>query len=109
MSFNPGEEQLFEQIEAIELATPAPRKVLSERSIYLSYEIGKTHGPAVITDYGAARLSDPDKDEKHSGDVMPGPYRSPEIILGGEWDSKIDMWSLGVMVSHDSNTPLLDG
>jgi serine/threonine protein kinase len=29
---------------------------------------------------------------------MPLPYRAPEVILDMEWDSKIDIWSLGVMV-----------
>ncbi len=36
--------------------------------------------------------------QKHSGDVMPGVYRAPEIIIGADWDSKIDLWSVGVMV-----------
>jgi serine/threonine protein kinase len=99
VSFNPGEELVLKQVEDLELANPTPRKVLADRCIYLSYELGITYGPAVITDYGAARLGDPDSDEKHSGDVMPGPYRAPEIIMGGDWDSKIDMWSLGVMAS----------
>ncbi|RMI99797.1 hypothetical protein CDV36_015940 [Fusarium kuroshium] len=98
VSFNPGEERAFDQIEDLELTTPTPRKVLADRCIYLSYELGITHGPAVITDFGAARLGNPEKDEKHTGDVMPGPYRAPEVIMGAEWDSKIDMWSLGVMV-----------
>ncbi|KAJ4313429.1 hypothetical protein N0V84_009408 [Fusarium piperis] len=98
VSFNPGEELVFKQIEDLELANPTPRKVLPDRFIYLSYEVGITHGPTVITDYGAARLGDPVNDEKHSGDVMPGTYRAPEIIMGADWDSKIDMWSLGVMV-----------
>lgn len=52
-----------------------------------------TYGPLVICDFGAARIGD-----KHAGDVMPGLYRAPEIILGMEWDSKIDIWSVGVMV-----------
>jgi serine/threonine protein kinase len=52
-----------------------------------------TNGPPVLCDFGAARLR-----EKHTGDVMPLPYRAPEIILDMEWDSKIDIWSLGVMV-----------
>ncbi|KAL2754336.1 hypothetical protein ACRALDRAFT_1063202 [Sodiomyces alcalophilus JCM 7366] len=98
VSFNPGEERVFKQIEDLELANPTPRKVLPDRFIYLSYELGTTHGPAVITDYGAARLGDPVTHEKHSGDVMPGTYRAPEVIMGADWDSKIDMWSLGVMV-----------
>ncbi|KAJ4424526.1 hypothetical protein N0V82_000850 [Gnomoniopsis sp. IMI 355080] len=55
-----------------------------------------THGAPVITDFGAAILGDPG--QKHPGDVMPGVYRAPEVILGMEWDSKIDIWSVGVMV-----------
>ena len=54
-----------------------------------------TFGPLMICDYGTAVIG-----EKHAGDVMPGVYRAPEIILGMEWDSKIDIWSVGVMVSY---------
>lgn len=54
-----------------------------------------TFDPLMICDYGAAVIG-----EKHTGDVMPGVYRAPEIILGMEWDSKIDLWSVGVMVSY---------
>ncbi|OAX82535.1 hypothetical protein ACJ72_03120, partial [Emergomyces africanus] len=35
---------------------------------------------------------------KHRGDIMPGIYRAPEVILGMEWDCKVDLWSVGVMV-----------
>ena len=52
-----------------------------------------TNGPLVICDFGAARLG-----AKHCGDVMPGPYRAPEVILGMEWDYKVDIWSVGAMV-----------
>ena len=55
-----------------------------------------TYNPPVITDFGAARLGDPG--QKYSGEVMPGVFRAPEIIAGIEWDSKIDIWSVGVMV-----------
>ncbi|GLB21956.1 hypothetical protein AtubIFM61612_002508 [Aspergillus tubingensis] len=29
---------------------------------------------------------------------MPGIYRAPEVILGMEWDYKVDIWSIGNMV-----------
>ncbi|OTA99086.1 hypothetical protein M426DRAFT_76567 [Hypoxylon sp. CI-4A] len=29
---------------------------------------------------------------------MPTFYRAPEIILGMEWDSKIDIWSVATMI-----------
>ena len=55
-----------------------------------------TSGEPLISDFGAAHLGEPG--QKHTGDVMPGVYRAPEIILGMEWDSKIDIWAVGVMV-----------
>lgn len=55
-----------------------------------------TYNPPVITDFGTARLGELDK--KYFGDVMPGVYRAPEIIAGIQWDLKIDVWSIGVMV-----------
>ncbi|EFX03888.1 protein kinase [Grosmannia clavigera kw1407] len=54
-----------------------------------------TYGPSVISDFGAARLRKPG--EKCSGDVMPGVYRAPEIIVGAQWGSKVDIWCIGVM------------
>ena len=30
---------------------------------------------------------------------MPAIYRAPEVILGMNWDSKVDIWGVGVMVS----------
>ncbi|RDL32424.1 Uncharacterized protein BP5553_08880 [Venustampulla echinocandica] len=29
---------------------------------------------------------------------MPGIYRAPEVILGMDWDSKVDIWAIGVMM-----------
>ncbi|KAJ4328613.1 hypothetical protein N0V84_000972 [Fusarium piperis] len=75
---------------------PSPRKVLEDRTIYLSYRMPITSDPLQISDFGAAVLGQPG--QKHAGDVMPGVYRAPEIILGMEWDSKIDIWSVGVMI-----------
>ncbi len=84
------------KVEQAEIDSPSPRKILADRTIHLSYAMPTTYEPPVITDFGAARLGDPG--QKHSGDVMPGVFRAPEIIAGMEWDSKIDIWSIGVMV-----------
>jgi serine/threonine protein kinase len=84
------------KVEQAELENPSPRKVLPDRTIHLSYTMPITSGEPVISDFGAARLGEPG--QKHSGDVMPGVYRAPEMIVGMEWDSKIDIWSVGVMV-----------
>lgn len=54
-----------------------------------------TNGAPVICDFGAARMG-----EKHTGDVMLGVYRAPEVIMGTDWDTKIDIWAVGVMVRN---------
>lgn len=53
-------------------------------------------GLPVLSDLGEAR----DGSHKHSGDIMPGIYRAPEVILNMDWDEKVDIWSIGVMVSY---------
>ena len=85
--------------ERAELENPSPRKVLTDRTVYLSYRMPITNDLLVTSDFGAAVLGQPG--QKHTGDVMPGVYRAPEIILGLEWDSKVDIWSVGVMVRED--------
>ncbi|TQN69453.1 Serine/threonine-protein kinase SRPK, partial [Colletotrichum shisoi] len=87
---------VFSKIELAELQNPSPRKVLDDRVIHLSYTMPITPGAPVIADFGAARLGNPG--QKHAGDVMPGVYRAPEVVLGMEWDCKIDIWSVGVMI-----------
>lgn len=39
-------------------------------------------------------------DTGYNGKVQAHPYRAPEVILGAQWDEKIDIWSLGVLVSR---------
>lgn len=87
---------IISRVEEAEINTPSPRKILPDRVIHLSYAMPTSWGSPVITDFGAARLGDPG--QMHDGDVMPGMYRAPEIIAGRSWDSKIDIWSFGVMV-----------
>ncbi|KAF3000666.1 hypothetical protein E8E13_000585 [Curvularia kusanoi] len=91
--FGVTDSKVFQNIEEAERTHPAPRKILPERTIYCSRAVPITFGPLVICDFGAAKLG-----EQHTGDVMPGVYRAPEVILGMEWDSKIDIWSVGVMI-----------
>lgn len=35
----------------------------------------------------------------YEGDIMPDVYRAPEVIFGIRWLSKVDIWSVGVIVS----------
>ena len=52
-------------------------------------------GLPIICDLGEARVGT----KMHRGDIMPGIYRAPEVILGMDWDNKVDIWATGIMVS----------
>lgn len=52
-------------------------------------------GYPILCDFGSAF---PD-DQTWDGVAQVLPYRAPEIILGAEWDHKIDIWNFGVLVS----------
>ncbi|KAM4060683.1 kinase [Hirsutella rhossiliensis] len=84
---------VFSSIEQAEFERPSPRKILPDRVIHTSRAMPITFGSPVICDFGAARIG-----ENHRGDVMPGVYRAPEVIMDMEWNSKIDIWSVGVMI-----------
>ncbi len=88
---------MFSEIEKSELEPPSARKVFPDRTIYLRHRMPVTEGFPVACDFGSAKIGD-----KHTGDVMPGVYRAPEVIMGMEWDCKIDIWSVGVMASCPS-------
>jgi serine/threonine-protein kinase SRPK3 len=60
-------------------------------------------GLPVLCDLGEARFSI----QKQRGDIMPGIYLAPEVILGMDWDSKVDIWAIGVMVSTNSTSKQL--
>lgn len=86
----------FEELEKAEKAHASPRRVLPSRSIYLSRQMPITNGKPVLADLGSARFGQ----SEYQGDIMPLVYRAPEVILGMKWSSKVDVWSIGVMVSH---------
>lgn len=88
-------DSIISQIEQGELERPIARKVLSDRIIYNSRPMPLSVGLPVLCDLGEARVGP----QKHRGDIMPGIYRAPEVILGMDWDSKVDIWAIGVMVS----------
>lgn len=90
------DDSIHSQIEQDELKQPIARKTLSDRTIYNSRLLPVSAGVPVLCDLGEARLGD----QKHRGDIMPGIYRAPEVILGMDWDYKVDIWSVGVMVSN---------
>lgn len=89
------DDSILSQIEQGEIERPIARKVLSDRTIYNSRPMPFSAGPPVLCDLGEARVGN----KKHRGDIMPGIYRAPEVVLGMDWDSKVDIWAVGVMVS----------
>lgn len=91
---------VWSRIAQREEETTSPRKMLPDRNIHNSYEIpGALCGPLpVIADFGEARMGEPG--QKYRGRIMPNFYRTPEVVLGMEWDQKVDVWSVGLMVCY---------
>ncbi|KAJ5352583.1 hypothetical protein N7452_001557 [Penicillium brevicompactum] len=90
--------EVFRQIEEDEVSRPIARKITDGREIYFSRPLPLSGGLPVLSDFGEARIGK----SKHRGDIMPGIYRAPEVILDMEWDEKVDIWSMGVMASSNS-------
>ena len=85
---------VLSKMEEDEVERPIARKVLDDRTIYYSRPMPLCTGPPVVSDLGEARIGT----KKHNGDIMPGIYRAPEVILEMDWDNKVDVWSIGNMV-----------
>lgn len=83
--------------EEEEIRNPCPRKEMDGRVIYTSRAIRSLGmiGPPVLCDFGSAVFGE----EEHIECVQPNAYRSPEVTLRASWDYKIDIWSVGCMVS----------
>lgn len=77
-----------------------------DRFEHQSQELPVTGGAPVIADFGAAHVGEPG--QQFTGDIMPNFHRAPEVILNMPWDSKVDIWSIGVMVG-DSRLALRNG
>lgn len=86
---------------------PMPRKVLDDRTIYLSHNnfgplrlINDT--PALlkmcpkITDFGLAQRGD--KEEPLIHPIQSDHCHSPEVLLGTGWSYSADIWNFGIMV-----------
>ena len=91
----------LDDIVADEIYSPSPRKVLPDRTIYLSRnDFGhpkSTPGRPKITDFDAAvQVTGSQNTFTHS--IQPNCYRAPEVILGAPWSYPVDIWNLGAMV-----------
>lgn len=87
---------MFKIFEETELEEPAPRKVLEDHTIYMSRRVPGTETLPIITDFGEARLVSKTRKEES---IMPDVYRAPEAILWMEWNDKVDIWNVAVLVS----------
>jgi serine/threonine-protein kinase SRPK3 len=75
---------------------PSPRKEVGGYTIYASrsFDLPKSIGEPVLSDFGSAVSGDIAHDE----DVQPDVYRSPEVCLQIPWSYSIDIWNIGVLV-----------
>ncbi|KAI9043636.1 kinase domain protein [Aspergillus affinis] len=88
------DDSILSKFEQAELENPIPRKVLEDRTIYLSRPLPISFGTPVLCDLGEARLGT----DNQRGDIMPDIYRAPEVILDMTWDYKVDIWNVGMVI-----------
>ena len=91
------DDAIFSLFEDEERTEPSLRKIDENRIIYATRPVGIPDDAtrAVLCDFGDAHFGD----KTYIGEVMPDLYRAPEIVLGISWNEKIDIWSVGLMVS----------
>lgn len=74
---------------------PIAKNVLGDRNIHYSRSMPACTGLPGFCDIGEARVGN----DKHKGEVIPGIYRAPEVVLGMDWGYSVDNWSICTMVS----------
>ncbi|KAF4434726.1 CMGC SRPK kinase [Fusarium acutatum] len=73
--------------------SPVARKKVSKcRTFYLSRLMRPRPGPILLSDFGEARIGL----GPHTDDIMPIPYRAPEVIMSMPWNQSVDIWSVGL-------------
>ncbi|KAH8429524.1 putative protein kinase [Aspergillus melleus] len=77
---------------------PTPLKVDGDYTVYPSRPFHRKKGwngfgMPLLSDFGEARLG-----EVYEGLIQPDIYRAPEVILGLNWTSKVDIWNAGVLI-----------
>ncbi len=66
--------------------------------MYMSRLVPFTNGLSILCDLGEARIGR----GMHNGDTMSDIYRAPEVVLGMNWATKVDIWAVGVMAGTRS-------
>lgn len=93
------DDSIFAEMERDESENPSARKQVDhDRFIYVSRSMPLTRGEPMLSDLGEARRAGEGSPCKHQSLIMPTIYRAPEVMLGMEWDSKVDIWALGQTV-----------
>ncbi|KAI9842414.1 MAG: hypothetical protein M1837_007159 [Sclerophora amabilis] len=90
------DESILADFETAEETDPSPRKIEGDRITHTTRElnISKRNGRPMLCDFGEARSGQKDYDDV----IQPFLYRAPEVILQLRWDSKVDIWNVGVLV-----------
>ncbi|KAF2756313.1 kinase-like protein [Pseudovirgaria hyperparasitica] len=92
---NDEEEFLNSFIAAETHHTSYVKQINSDLPIYRSRQMVQDElGYPILCDLGSAVLGT----SYHKGLAQALPYRAPEVIFGADWNSKIDVWNLGVLI-----------
>ncbi|KAK6442831.1 hypothetical protein LTR95_000937 [Oleoguttula sp. CCFEE 5521] len=89
---SPLDNKPFKRLEDEEAREPLPRKILDDRTIYLTRPVQVTAGAPKLCDLGEARFAD----HRHADMIMPEIYRAPEVILGLSWSYPVDIWAFAM-------------
>merc|ERR1712232_779051 len=49
----------------------------------------------VVIDFGGAVFAA----ERHGGSIGTRQFRAPEVVIGLDWDEKVDLWSAGCIIA----------
>lgn len=92
------DDAIFKTFEEEEWTEPSLRRIHGDHIIYATKQVDIPDNPShvVLCDFGDAQFGE----DTYIGEAMPDLYRAPEIMLGIPWNEKIDIWSVGLMVSE---------
>ncbi|KAK5627602.1 hypothetical protein RRF57_003317 [Xylaria bambusicola] len=85
-------DRYFAQVEEAELNNPVPRKVMKDKTIYVTQVLNGPIDEVYLCDFGQARIGG-----EGSGDPGPVFQRAPEVILDMKWSYSIDLWNVGLL------------
>ena len=93
-----NDDTVFAEWDQEEESQPSARKEADGQVVYQSRPFRRSGnlrrlGLPILSDFDGARIGD-----QHQGLIQPDLYRAPEVVLGMEWTSKVDIWNAGVMV-----------